>query len=36
MNVIHHKTWTDLWHNKGRAAQVALIITSVHKSLAYL
>jgi putative ABC transport system permease protein len=26
MNVIRHKIWSDLWNNKGRTAQVVLII----------
>src|SRR5262245_10396313 len=27
MGVIHHKTWYDLWENKGRTLQAVLIIT---------
>lgn len=27
MGVIHHKTWRDLWENKGRTLQAVLIIT---------
>src|SRR5215510_10234990 len=26
MGVIWHKIWSDIWHNKGRTAQVVLII----------
>ena len=26
MGVIRHKIWSDIWHNKGRTAQVVLII----------